>query len=107
MLHWFMQFTLVNPPKIFARNASGRVVQISGRAGDVGRFENVVVPEERVIRHLKPVVKYIEKLPHRPFDYGMGSGYSKHQQQPQQNPLKVIQFNRTDDLPLFKKQPSV
>jgi hypothetical protein len=46
-----MQFSLVNPPKIFARNASGRKVQISGRAGEIGRFQNILVPDDQEIQH--------------------------------------------------------
>jgi hypothetical protein len=58
-----MQISLKNSPYIFARNASGRVVQIAGRAGDVGKIDNVVVPDKREIRRLRPVIRYFEKLP--------------------------------------------
>ena len=75
-----MQVSLTNPPYLFARNPSGRMVQIAGNAGDVGRVANVVVPEERVIQRLKPFLRYFEKLPPRPFNYGSGSGYSKYPQ---------------------------
>jgi hypothetical protein len=56
-----MQVSLVNPPKIFARNPAGRMVQISGRAGDIGKFENVVVPDQQVIQRLTPVLRYFQK----------------------------------------------
>jgi len=98
-----MQFSLVNPPKIFARNSSGRMVQIAGHAGDIGKIANLVVPDERVIHRLRPVISYLQNLPPRHFEYGSRSGYSKHPQQ-SPNPLKRIQFNRTDDLPLFEKR---
>ncbi len=68
MLCCFMQVSLVNLPKIFARNAAGRMVQIAGRAGDVGKIANVVVPDEREIRRLRPVIRYFEKLKTKPFE---------------------------------------
>lgn len=61
-----MQFSLTNPPYIFARNTSGRAVQISGRAGDVGRIANIVVPDQREIQRLTPVIRFFQKkLPDR------------------------------------------
>jgi len=99
-----MQFTLVNPPKIFARSASGRMVQIAGRAGDVGRLTRFVVPNEHEIQRLRPVITYLEKLkPSEPFNYGTSSSYRKYPEPP---PLegKPIDFNKIDDLPLFAKR---
>lgn len=98
-----MQVSLVSPPKIFARNPAGRMVQISGSAGDIGKYENVVVPDEQAIRHLRPVIRYMEKLKPKPLNYGTSSGYRKYPEPP---PLRgePIQFNRTDDLPLFEKR---
>lgn len=102
-----MQFTLVNPPQIFARSPSGRIVQIAGRAGDVGRFKNIVVPDEREIKRLKPFIHYLanEKLkPSEPFNYGIGSGYNKRllQDRPADRPEKYKKPSLTD-LPLFEK----
>lgn len=57
-----MPVSLKKAPYIFARNAAGRVVQVSGHAGDIGKIENVVVPDEREIRRLRPVICYFEKL---------------------------------------------
>lgn len=57
-----MQVSLKKPPYIFARNTSGRVVQIAGSAGDIGKIDNIVVPDEREIRRLRPVIRYFEKL---------------------------------------------
>jgi hypothetical protein len=98
-----MQANLKNPPYIFARNEAGRMVQIAGSAGDIGRLANLVVPDERVIRHLRPVISYIEKLPPRHFEYGAGSGYRKYPRQPQQK-VTPIELNKVDDLPLFEKR---
>ncbi len=97
-----MQVSLVNPPKIFARNPAGRMVQIAGRAGDIGKFENVVVPDERVICHLRPVIRYLEKLQPRRFEYDSVSGYTKHQQ-PRQ-PGGADPVNGIGDLPRFRKR---
>lgn len=60
-----MQVSLKKAPYIFARNASGRLVQIAGRAGDIGKIDNVVVPDEQEIRRLRPVIAYFEKLSSR------------------------------------------
>ena len=97
-----MQFSLVNPPKIFARSSSGRMVQISGRAGEIGKFENIVVPDENEIQHLRPFISYLERLKSDPFNYGTSSSYRKYPEPP---PLsgKPVEFDRTDDLPLFEK----
>lgn len=98
-----MQVILKNAPYIFARHPSGRAVQIAGRAGDVGKIANIVVPDERVISHLKPVVRYLEKLQPRQFNYGANSGYAKYPHHPHK-PVKAVQFNRMDSLPLFEKR---
>jgi hypothetical protein len=97
-----MQVSLTNAPYIFARNASGRVVQISGRAGDVGRIANVVVPNERVVQKLLPVIRYIEKLPPKQFEYGSLSRYRKYSTRPE-TPVVQVSPNKLNDLPLFNK----
>jgi len=97
-----MQVIPVNPPKIFARNPAGRMVQIAGRAGDIGKIANFVVPDGREIQHLRPFISYLERLKSDPFNYGTSSGYRKYPEPP---PLsgKPVEFDRTDDLPLFEK----
>lgn len=97
-----MQVSLVNPPKIFARNASGRMVQIAGHPGEVGRFINIVVPDEREIRRLRPVLAYLEKLKATPFDYGTASR-QRLRSRPVTLSTSSSDFNRIDNLPLFKK----
>src|ERR1700752_1972328 len=97
-----MQFSLVNPPKIFARNTSGRMVQIAGRAGEIGRVENIVVPDDQEIQHLKPFIRYLAKLKSEPFNYGSSSGYRKYPEPPPATE-DPIEFDRVDDLPLFKR----
>jgi hypothetical protein len=57
-----MQYSLTNLPKIFARNSSGCLVQIAGRAGDIGVLDNIVVPDEQVIRHLRPLIHSLGNL---------------------------------------------
>ena len=99
-----MQVIPVNPPKIFARNPAGRMVQIAGHAGDIGKFDNVVVPDGREIQHLRPVVRYMEKLKPKPFEYGSTTGYSKYPQRSGRETAPTITFNTVDDLPLFEKQ---
>ena len=97
-----MRIQLQNPPYIFARNSSGRLVQIAGRAGDVGRIANVVVPDEHTIQRLKPAIRYFGKLSLGRFEYGAGSAGEKSSHH--QDVVKPVQFNRTDDLLLFEKR---
>lgn len=97
-----MQDTLTNPPKLFARTPHGRMVQIAGHPGDVGRLDNIVVPTKQEIRRLRPVVSFIEKLKPQPFNDGTTSRYRKHLEQ-SQPPVFPIPYNRFDNLPLFRK----
>jgi len=78
------------------------MVQISGRAGDIGKFDNVVVPAEREIRRLRPALRYFAKLKPTPFNYGTGSGYRKYPE-PKEEPAEPAPLDTPDDLPLFKK----
>jgi len=79
------------------------MVQIAGRAGDLGKFDNVVVPAEQEIRRLRPALSYFGKLKPTPFNYGTGSGYHKYPE-PKREPAEPVQLDRLDDLPLFKKR---
>ena len=103
-----MQVSLVNPPQIsFQNHPNYRVVQVSerqGRAGMLLPHANLVEPDKRVVRDLKDIMHLYEKLrPAEPFNYGTTSGYRKYPEPPQpKEPLKPIEFNKIDDLPLFK-----
>lgn len=68
-----MHYSFVNPPKIFARNAAGRMVQIAGTPGEIGRFENIVVPDKNEIRRLRPAVRFLGKLKSDPYHDGATS----------------------------------
>lgn len=93
---------LKNAPYIFARNVSGRMVQIAGSAGDVGKIANFVVPPEREIKRLRPFIRYMERLRPRAFSYGLGNSYGKYRAQPRRK-LVENRYNETHDLPLFKR----
>jgi hypothetical protein len=66
-------------------------------------LQNVFIPDKRTINRLKRIFAFYEKLPKsEPFNYGTSSSYRKHPEPPPST-QKPIEFNRIDDLPLFKK----
>ena len=97
-----MHDSLANPPKLFARSAAGRMVQIAGRPGEVGKLDNVIVPDEREIRRLRPAVTFMSRLKAAPFNYGTLSSYRRHVE-PATAATVPTAFNRLDNLPLFQK----
>ena len=92
----------VNPPKLFARNAAGRMVQIAGRPGEIGRFENMIVPDAHEIRRLRPAVTFLEKLKPAPFRVATRNSYDRHTRSvaPTDRPTP---FSQRDNLPLFQE----
>ena len=102
-----MQVSLRNPSKVSIKNHPNyRVVKVSDRQGHVGfvlPHANRVVPDKRVIRDLKEIIQLYQALKPEPFNYGTSSSYRKHPVPP---PLKEkpMEFDRIDDLPIFKKQ---
>ena len=97
-----MQYSLVNPPKLYARNAAGRLIQVAGQPGELGRFDNVVVPDAREIRRLRPAVTFIGKLKPERFNYGAASKFARRST-PATPTITSNSFNHLDNLPLFQK----
>lgn len=108
-----MQVSLTNPPKIFTIQKVNfpyphwKLSQVRGRAGDVGKIlphANLAIPNKRVINELKPAIAFTQQPQTKPFNYGTASSYRKFPEllEPSQTTLPT-DFNRVDDLPLFKK----
>lgn len=95
-----MRYSLGNPPKLYARNAAGRLIQIAGRPGEIGRYDNVVLPDERDIHRLRPALSFLAKLKPTSFNYGTTSK-DDEPSQPAIRKLPSNRFNRLDALPLF------
>jgi hypothetical protein len=96
-----MLISVRNSPYLFARHPSGRVVQVSGNSGDLGRIANIVVPDEQAIQRLKPVVRYLQKMQPRHWHDNRGIVYiSDARKSP--NPAQNLQFDWANELPLFK-----
>lgn len=107
LLYWSMQASLRSHPPISIENHPNyRVVQVSGRSGEVGMLvphANLVVPNKRTIYALKEIIQFYDKLkPSKPFNYGATSAYARRSAPPQEV-IKPVQVNGIDDLPLFKK----
>jgi hypothetical protein len=102
-----MQATFRNHSPISIENHPNyRVVQVSGRSGDVGMLiphANLVVPDKWAIRNLREIIELYEKLKHsEPFNYGAMSAYARRSAN-HQEAIKPVQVNNLNDLPLFKK----
>ena len=97
-----MPYSLDNPPKLSARNAAGRLIQIAGRPGEIGRFDNVVVPDEREIRRLRPAMIFLGKLKSVPFNYGTARRFGRRFK-PTTPTTTPDPFNHLDNLPRFQK----
>ncbi len=95
-----MQSSLGNPPKLYARNAAGRLIQIAGRPGEIGRYDNVVLPDERDIHRLRPAILFVAKL--KPTSFNESSTIQSSQPpQPTTRTRATDPFNQLDTLPLF------
>lgn len=91
-----MQYNLKNLPPSIAYYAAQKNQPLNP-------IQNFVVPDKRAIQRLKRVLAYYEKLPKsEPFNYGTSSNYPKYPE-PTPSTEKPIEFNKLDDLPLFKK----
>jgi hypothetical protein len=107
-----MQVSLTNPPEIFTIQKVNFpyphwiINQVKGRAGDLGKLRphaNLAIPSKRETDRLKPAVAYAETLPKtETFNYGTSSSFRKKPEPPLFRG-KPPEFNRINDLPLFKK----
>ena len=102
-----MQASLRSHPQISIENHPNyRVVQVSGRSGDVGMLiphANLVVPDKRAIRNLSEIIQLYERLKQaEPFNYRAANSYVGGQVPPQEV-IRSVRLDRVDDLPLFKK----
>jgi hypothetical protein len=101
-----MQVSPKYPRKVSIKNHPNyRVVKVSDRQGQVGMVvphANLVVPDKQAIHDLKDIIQLYQALKPEPFNYGSSSGYRKYPEPPPAtgNP---IEFDRIDDLPLFKR----
>jgi hypothetical protein len=101
-----MPASLTNSPRIsFENHPNYRVVQVSGRSGEVGMLlphANLVVPDRRAIRNLTEIIQLYERLKHADLlNYGATNAYARRPAP--QEVVKPVQANRMNDLPLFKK----
>jgi hypothetical protein len=102
-----MPVSLKSHPQISIENHPNyRVVQVSGRSGDVGMLiphANLVVPDKRAICNLSEIIQFYENLKHaEPFNYGTPNPYAGTQVLPREE-IRPVRLNRVDDLPLFKR----